>query len=102
LPEYKTEDIRWQYRLSAVRPSIAAIAHATRHLGMLLQIDGSCHCLLEEGGPYLTLMAAIDDATGKLVTFISSLTQFVETAAAGLLSLGYEPTRIKTERVRPT
>jgi ferredoxin-NADP reductase len=46
-------------------------------------------------------MAAIDDATGKLVTFICSPTQFVETAAAGPLSLGYEPARIKTERFGP-
>ena len=69
---------------------------------MLLQIDGSCHRLLEECGPYLTLVAAIDDVTGKMVTFICSPTQFVETAAAGPLSLGYEPARIKTERFGPT
>ncbi len=34
--------------------------------GMLLQIDGSQHDWLEGRGPYLTLVAAIDDATGTV------------------------------------
>jgi transposase len=34
--------------------------------GMLLQIDGSKHDWLEGRGPYLTLVAAIDDATSKV------------------------------------
>lgn len=34
--------------------------------GMLLQIDGSHHDWLEGRGPYLTLIAAIDDATGTV------------------------------------
>src|SRR5579884_1287581 len=34
--------------------------------GMLLQIDGSQHAWLEERGPRLTLLAAIDDATGTV------------------------------------
>ena len=34
--------------------------------GMLLQIDGSPHDWLEGRGPHLTLMGAIDDATGKV------------------------------------
>ncbi len=34
--------------------------------GMLLQIDGSQHDWLEGRGPYLTLIAAIDDATGTV------------------------------------
>jgi transposase len=34
--------------------------------GMLLQIDGSPHAWLEERGPRLTLLAAIDDATGTI------------------------------------
>ena len=33
--------------------------------GMLLQTDGSHHDWLEGRGPYLTLVGAIDDATGK-------------------------------------
>jgi ferredoxin-NADP reductase len=33
---------------------------------------------------------------------ICGLTPFVERAAAELLPLGYEPTRIKTERFGPT
>jgi len=35
--------------------------------GMLLQIDGSRHDWLEGRGPYLTLVGAIDDATGKVL-----------------------------------
>lgn len=34
--------------------------------GMLLQMDGSRHLWLEGRGPYLTLLAAIDDATGTV------------------------------------
>lgn len=33
--------------------------------GMLLQLDGSHHRWLEHRGPYLVLLLAIDDATGK-------------------------------------
>jgi transposase len=35
--------------------------------GMLLQVDGSAHDWLEGRGPSLTLLAAIDDATGEVV-----------------------------------
>jgi transposase len=35
--------------------------------GMLVQIDGSRHAWLGERDPWLTLIAAIDDATGKLL-----------------------------------
>src|SRR6266851_2542688 len=38
--------------------------------GMLVQIDGSRHAWLEERGPWLTLLAAIDDATGKLAAAV--------------------------------
>jgi len=34
--------------------------------GMLLQIDASRHNWLEDRGPYLTLVAAVDDATGTV------------------------------------
>ena len=34
--------------------------------GMLLQVDGSWHDWLEGRGPWLTLIAGIDDATGKV------------------------------------
>ena len=34
--------------------------------GMLLQIDGSRHDWLQGRGPYLTLVGAVDDATGKV------------------------------------
>lgn len=36
--------------------------------GMLLQIDGSPHAWLEGRGPKLSLIGAIDDATGKVVS----------------------------------
>ena len=32
--------------------------------GMLLQLDGSHHAWLEDRGPWLTLLLAVDDATG--------------------------------------
>ena len=35
--------------------------------GLLLQLDGSRHDWLEGRGPWLTLLGAIDDATGRLV-----------------------------------
>jgi hypothetical protein len=38
--------------------------------GMLVQIDGSPHAWLEERGPQLHLVAAIDDATGKLLAAV--------------------------------
>ncbi len=38
--------------------------------GLLVQIDGSPHAWLEERGPRLSLLAAIDDATGKIVAAI--------------------------------
>ncbi len=34
--------------------------------GMLLQLDGSHHLWLEERGPWLTLLLAVDDATGTV------------------------------------
>jgi transposase len=34
--------------------------------GMLVQVDGSHHSWLEKRGPWLTLLLAIDDATGKV------------------------------------
>jgi len=36
------------------------------HEGMLLQIDGSYHDWLEGRGPWLTLLLAVDDATGTI------------------------------------
>jgi hypothetical protein len=38
--------------------------------GMLVQIDGSRHAWLGEGGPWLTLIAGIDDATGKITAAV--------------------------------
>jgi transposase len=35
--------------------------------GTLLQLDGSRHAWLEQRAPQLTLLAAIDDATGKVI-----------------------------------
>jgi transposase len=41
--------------------------------GMLLQIDGSIHDWLEGRGPYLTLLGAIDDATGIVFALFREL-----------------------------
>jgi transposase len=38
--------------------------------GMLVQVDGSHHAWLGDRGPWLTLLAAIDDATGQLVAAV--------------------------------
>jgi transposase len=38
--------------------------------GLLVQIDGSQHAWLGDRGGFLTLLAAIDDATGKLVAAV--------------------------------
>ena len=38
--------------------------------GLLLQLDGSRHDWLEGRGPWLTLIGAIDDATGKVVAAV--------------------------------
>jgi transposase len=38
--------------------------------GMLVQIDGSRHAWLGDRGPWLCLIAAIDDATGKLAAAV--------------------------------
>lgn len=38
--------------------------------GQLVQIDGSPHAWLQERGPRLTLLAAIDDATGKVLAAV--------------------------------
>ena len=38
--------------------------------GMLVQIDGSRHAWLGDRGPWLSLLAAIDDATGKLAAAV--------------------------------
>jgi hypothetical protein len=38
-----------------------------RESGMLVQIDGSRHAWLGERSPWLTLIAAIDDAKGKII-----------------------------------
>lgn len=57
--------------------------------GMVVQIDGSRHAWLEERGPWLCLIATIDDATGKLAAAVfreeedASLLLFVGTADAG-------------------
>lgn len=51
--------------------------------GSLLQIDGSRHAWLEERGPALTLLAAIDDATGEVVAAVFR----AQEDAAGYLEL---------------
>jgi transposase len=57
--------------------------------GMLVQIDGSRHAWLGDRGPWLCLLAAIDDATGTLAAAVfreeedASLQLSLGTAAAG-------------------
>src|SRR5260370_42073426 len=76
-------------RESSGDDSIDDAVSAMRHLGMLVQIDGSRHAWLEERGPWLCLLAAIDDATGKLAAALfreeedASLLLSLSAAAAG-------------------
>jgi transposase len=51
--------------------------------GMLVQLDGSAHRWLEERGPQLTLIAAIDDATGTIPAAVFR----AQEDAAGYLAL---------------
>ena len=50
---------------------------------MLLQLDGSSHAWLEDRGPRLTLLAAIDDATSAVPAALFRL----QVHAAGSLEL---------------
>jgi transposase len=45
-------------------PQHRCCRHRMPQEGMLLQLDGSPHAWLENRGPWLTLLLAIDDATG--------------------------------------
>ncbi|MBC7345195.1 MAG: ISNCY family transposase, partial [Clostridia bacterium] len=47
-------------------------------LGMLVQIDGSPHDWLEGRGPILTLIAAVDDATGQILAALFRPTEDFE------------------------
>jgi ferredoxin-NADP reductase len=40
--------------------------------------------------------------TGDALAFVCGPTRFVETAASSLVALGYEPSRVRTERFGPT
>jgi hypothetical protein len=63
--------------------------------GMLLQLDGSHHAWLEERGPILCLLLAIDDATG---TAPHALFQERETTKGYLLLLQGIPLAVYTDR----
>jgi hypothetical protein len=54
--------------------------------GMLLQLDGSRHAWWEERGPWLTLIAAIDDATGTIPAAVFR----AQEDAAGYLTLVHQ------------
>jgi transposase len=54
--------------------------------GLLLQLDGSRHAWLAERGPWLTLLAAIDDATGTVPAAVFR----EQEDAAGYLELLYQ------------
>lgn len=82
-----TEKLEAEERIIVSRPTVwrilrkAGIRSPQRHrqlkhrsrrsrrerAGMLLQVDGSDHAWLEGRGPRLTLLGAVDDATGEVV-----------------------------------
>ena len=47
-------------------PRVLSAIHRRRGVGSVLQIDGSRHDWLQGRGPYLTLIGAVDDATGTV------------------------------------
>ena len=55
---------------SSVDGSIDGDVSATRKRACWCPLDGSRHTWLEERGPWLCLIAAIDDATGKLAAAV--------------------------------
>ena len=72
VPRSTISDILREVGLRSPRPQKRRSRHRSRRErypqeGMLLQIDASLHDWLEGRGPYLTLLAVIDDATGKVV-----------------------------------
>jgi hypothetical protein len=71
IPRSTLSDILREVGLQSPRPQRRRSRHRSRRErypqeGMLLQIDASLHDWLEGRGPYLTLLAVIDDATGKV------------------------------------
>ena len=71
VPRSTLSDILREVGLHSPRPQKRRSRHRSRRErypqeGMLLQIDASLHDWLEGRGPYLTLLAVIDDATGKV------------------------------------
>jgi transposase len=65
------------------RPPARRRRERRAHAGMLVQLDGSRHAWLEERGPWLTLLAAIDDATGTIPAAVFR----AQEDAAGYLAL---------------
>ncbi len=63
-----------QHGLRQVAPKSAPIHRRRRERrsaeGMLLQMDGSPFAWLEERGPKMVLLGAVDDATGKIIALL--------------------------------
>jgi len=71
LPRSTLSDVLREIGIRSPRPQRRRSRHRSRRErypqeGMLLQVDGSHHDWLQGRGPRLVLLAAIDDATGKV------------------------------------
>ena len=72
IPRSTLSDILREADIRSPRPQRRRSRHRSRRErypqeGMLLQLDASHHAWLQERGPRFVLMAAIDDAIGKVV-----------------------------------
>ena len=81
--------------LAAADPALRVVHTLTRERpegweGYARRIDGEM--LAEVFGP----------ADGRAAAFVCGSTRFVEVAADGLVALGYDPARVRTERFGPT
>ena len=65
--------------------------------GMLVQVDGSHHRWLEERGPKLVLLLAVDDATGAVAQAIFRTTE--DTRGYTDLLVGTEPRDLRSRGV---
>ena len=88
VPERTLRRVLAEAGVPAVRRRRPRRGHRTRRermtqAGLLLQVDGSRHDWLEGRGPWLTLVGAIDDATG----LITGATFRLQEDAAGYLAV---------------
>ncbi|MGH3022087.1 MAG: ferredoxin reductase [Gaiellaceae bacterium] len=113
-----------RHRAAAGGPVPARLLHSARSLEDVLYREDLERLAAEDGDVHLALTLTrerppgwtgygrrVDEAmlaevfgppTGDTLAFVCGPTRFVETAASGLVALGYDPSRVRTERFGPT